>query len=30
MRGDIRRLLLQVSTMSGDGERCLARLGPAS
>jgi len=30
MRGDTGRLLLQVSAMWGDGERCLAGLGSAS
>jgi len=30
MRGDIRRLLFQVSAMSGDGERCLATPASAS
>jgi len=30
MRGDVRRLLLQVSAMSRDGERCLATPRSAS
>jgi len=30
MRGDTRRLLLQVSAIQSDAERCLASLGSAS